>query len=211
MQVSGNYREDGYALVEGLLPPEVTRAFLRQLRSDFKRSGIDLGRLGKESNLLRRPAVEIYGYHYPPMLTFLWALTPIIAELTGADLLPSYDYFRIYGKDDVCRVHCDRYSCEHSVSLTLDYSDGLAWPLEIGREAEAPSARVEEDFAGTPYSSLAMKPGDAVLYRGVEHRHGRMTPNPNTWSAHLFLHWVDRDGPYAAHAFEGERNVEAKA
>jgi hypothetical protein len=28
-------------------------------------------------------------------------------------------------------------------------------------------------------------------------------PNPNSWSAHLFLHWVDRDGPHAAHAFDG--------
>jgi hypothetical protein len=30
-----------------------------------------------------------------------------------------------------------------------------------------------------------------------------MEPNPNRWSAHLFLHWVERDGPYAEHAFEG--------
>ena len=42
----------------------------------------------------------------------------------------------------------------------------------------------------------------AVLYRGVQHRHGRIKPNPNRWSAHLFLHWVDRDGPHAAQAFD---------
>jgi hypothetical protein len=30
-----------------------------------------------------------------------------------------------------------------------------------------------------------------------------MTPNPNGWSAHLFLHWVDREGPYREHAFDG--------
>jgi hypothetical protein len=49
-----------------------------------------------------------------------------------------------------------------------------------------------------------MKVGDAVLYQGVHHRHGRTTPNPNTWSAHLFLHWVDREGPYRDHAFDGK-------
>ena len=48
-----------------------------------------------------------------------------------------------------------------------------------------------------------MEVGDAVLYQGVHHRHGRMSPNPNGWSAHLFLHWVDRDGPHRAHAFDG--------
>ena len=47
-----------------------------------------------------------------------------------------------------------------------------------------------------------MKPGDGVLYQGTHHRHGRTTPNPNGWSAHLFLHWVDRDGPYATFAHD---------
>jgi len=29
-----------------------------------------------------------------------------------------------------------------------------------------------------------------------------MQPNPNGWSAHLFLFFVDRNGPYAKHAFD---------
>jgi hypothetical protein len=45
-------------------------------------------------------------------------------------------------------------------------------------------------------------PGDAVLYQGVHHHHGRTTPNPNRWSAHLFLHWVERDGAFAGDAFD---------
>jgi hypothetical protein len=53
-----------------------------------------------------------------------------------------------------------------------------------------------------------MSAGDAVMYRGVNHRHGRLDPNPNSWSAHLFLHWVDPNGPYADHAFD-RANVEA--
>jgi hypothetical protein len=48
-----------------------------------------------------------------------------------------------------------------------------------------------------------MQVGDAVLYQGVRHRHARVTPNPNGWSIHLFLHWVDRDGPFREHAFDG--------
>ena len=47
-----------------------------------------------------------------------------------------------------------------------------------------------------------MRPGDGVLYQGTHHRHGRLTPNPNSWSAHLFLHWIDRNGDYAAEAFD---------
>ena len=65
-----------------------------------------------------------------------------------------------------------------------------------------PSARTEADFGTEAPAEFAMKPGDGVLYRGVQRRHGRTRPNPNGWSAHLFLHWVERDGPYADHAFD---------
>jgi hypothetical protein len=50
--------------------------------------------------------------------------------------------------------------------------------------------------------------GDAVLYYGVRYPHGRTTPNPNTWSAHLFLHFVDRNGPHAGEAFDGRVRLE---
>jgi hypothetical protein len=122
--------------------------------------------------------------------------------LTGRDLLPTYNYFRLYRKDDICRVHSDRPACEHSLSLTLGYSDGLVWAFEIGAEPIVHPGPIENDFEGAPYATIAMRPGDAVLYRGVAHRHGRVTPNPNRWSAHMFLHWVDRDGPHAAQAFD---------
>ena len=46
----------------------------------------------------------------------IWSFLPAINNIpvghdadnqraTGADVLPSYDYFRIYHKDDICRVH----------------------------------------------------------------------------------------------------------
>ena len=208
MKVVGSYEEQGYALVEELIVPDVARAFMAQLKSDLGPGALPVSRIEQFPNLLARPAFEIYGHHYPPMLFFLWGLTPLIREIVGKDLLPTYDYLRIYREGDVCRVHYDRPSCEHSLALTLDYSDGVEWPLQVGREPSTPSASVAADFGSEPYTSLAMKVGDAVLYHGVNHRHGRVQPNPNAWSAHLFLHWVDRDGPYADHAFDGRANRE---
>jgi hypothetical protein len=202
MKVHGDYSAQGFALVEALIAPEIARAFLTSLKSDLGPAALSLSGVREFPNLLARPAFELYGYHYPPMLFFLWGLTPIVSELAGRKLLPSYDYFRIYREGDICRVHYDRPSCEHSLSLTLDYSDGVSWPLEIGKEQSQPSARVEQDFGDEEFASIAMKVGDAVLYNGVHHRHGRVLPNPNAWSAHLFLHWVDADGPYRDHAFD---------
>lgn len=202
MQVTGNYQEDGYAHVGGLVPPEVAAAFLGRLRQDLGNRTIDLRGVKQFPNLLQRPAFELYGHHYYPMLFFLWGLTPIIAQLIGRDLLPTYNYLRIYRQGDTCHVHSDRYSCEHSLSLTLGYSDGKPWNLEVEQQRTEPSARVDQAFSSAA-ASISMEPGDGVLYQGVHHRHGRVTPNPNRWSAHLFLHWVDRDGPYRDHAFDG--------
>jgi hypothetical protein len=204
MKVVGSYSDEGYALLEGLVPPEVTTAFLQRLKQDIGPAPIPLSKVEQHPNLLARPAFEIYGHHYTPMLYFLWGLTPIVGEIVGRALLPTYDYLRIYRAGDLCYVHHDRYSCEHSLSLTLGYSDGRSWDLQVEKARSEPSARVEPDFGSEPFSSLAMNAGDAVLYQGVHHRHGRTDPNPNRWSAHLFLHWVDREGPYKDHAFDGQ-------
>lgn len=204
MRISGSYEDDGYAHLDQLVSPAVAQAFLSRLKQDLGPQAIDLSRVAEYPNLLKRPAFEIYGHHYPPMLFFLWGLTPIISDIVQRELLPTYDYFRIYREGDVCRVHADRHSCEHSLSLTLDYSDGVVWPLEVGKTRHAePSAQVDEDFGTDAFASLPMKVGDAVLYQGVNHRHGRVTPNPNGWSAHLFMHWVDANGPNRDLAFDG--------
>lgn len=204
MKVVGNYDEQGYALIEQLITPEVARAFLAALKADLGPADLPVSQITQFPNLLKRPAFEVYGHHYSPMNFFLWGLTPLMCEVTGRDLLPTYDYFRIYREGDVCRVHHDRASCEHSLSLTLDYSDGVDWPLEVATENSQPSALVEEDFGDDAFASIAMKVGDAVLYQGVNHRHGRTQPNPNAWSAHLFLHWVDRQGCHADEAFDSQ-------
>lgn len=208
MKVIGNYDKDGYAHLQGLVSPEIAQAFLRQLKKDMGPAPIPLSRVQQHPNLLTRPAFEAYGHHYQPMLFFLYGLTPIVSEAVGLDLLPTYDYFRIYRKGDICRVHSDRYSCEHSLSLTLGYSDDAPWDLEVSKDRSEPSAQVDQGFGTSGFASVPMQVGDAVLYKGVHHRHGRTSPNPNTWSAHLFLHWVDRDGPYRDQAFDGQMGAD---
>jgi hypothetical protein len=201
VQVIGDYRKDGYTHLKGLIPVEVARAFLQGIKEDMGPGAIPVSQATRHASVLKRPAFEIYGNRYKPMSYFLWGLTPIVEQLVGRPLLPTYDYFRIYREGDVCRVHSDRSSCEHSLSLTLDYSDGVVWPLEFAK-TRGISDSVEDDFGGVDYAAVGMQVGDAVLYQGVDYAHGRTSPNPNGWSAHLFLHFVDRDGDYADQAFD---------
>ena len=202
MKLSGNYNELGYLHVEQLIPVEVARAFMLAIKEDLGPAPLELSTLTEHGAQLKRPAFEIYGHDYRPMNFFLWSLTPTISRLVGRELLPTYNYFRIYREGDICRVHSDRPSCEHSVSLTLDYSDDEIWDLQVANDRTPRAQPLAEDFGSDRHASVGMKVGDGVLYQGVHHRHGRITPNPNRWSAHLFLHFVERGGPYEDHAFD---------
>jgi hypothetical protein len=202
MEVVGNYRDDGYALIKGLVPVEVAQAFMLSVKREIGDAPVPINGGNDGTILLRRPGFEFHGNDHLPSTHFLWALTPSVSALAGTALLPTYSYFRIYRQGDICRVHSDRFACEHSVSLTLALSDGRPWSLEVSHRRDDDNWSTTEDFGGDGYGSICMSVGDAALYRGVSYPHGRVTPNPNRWSAHLFLHYVERDGAHAGEAFD---------
>src|SRR5689334_1620702 len=164
MLVEGDYWQDGYALVRGLIPVELANAFLQSLKADMANQPLNLQDFSQSAPILDRPAVELYGHHYKPMIQFLWGLTPIVSSLTGRELLPTYNYFRIYPKGAICRVHSDRDACEHSLSLTLGSSDDIAWALEIDRGLIDEAGAIKDNFEHANVASLPMDAGDAVLY-----------------------------------------------
>lgn len=196
MDERAQYRDQGYAFVEQLLAPEIAGAMLDRVWTDLRDGQLPI-RFEPPGKVLSKTAMQLHGARHPPLTSFLWGLTPAISQLTGRELLPTYCFFRLYQKGDQLRFHADRAACEHSLSLTLGYSDGRPWPLEIERDGEL--------------VSFPMQPGDALLYRGADRRHGRTAPNPNQWSAHLFCHWVDADGPHRALAFEDLDLAEASS
>src|SRR3954454_24541091 len=201
MSAGDAYRSAGYVLLKQLLPPIVLGVFHGKLQGDLKLK--EDPRFVSRTALLTKPALEVYSRQYAPMAAFHWGMTATASEVAGSQLIPTYAYFRVYQQGDVCLVHSDREACEHSLSLMIELSDEVPWALCIGKDlVEQRPAPVEPDFGEEDYASLPMQPGDAVMYRGVDHRHGRVDPNPNRWSAHLFMHWIDPNGPYADHAFD---------
>ena len=192
-----SYRSQGYALLPGFLTSDLSKAIVDQVMKDAMTGGVSLD-VRETSRVLRRKTFELFGSRYVPLRTLHWGLTPMVAGLIGQEIAPTFCLFRIYTKDDICRVHADTSSCEHSISLMLASDGGEPWALDIATEPtpfrDRPPA---EDFGGAGHVAAPMRPGDAVLYQGGTRRHGRITPNPNKWSAHLFLFWVSRDGLYA--------------
>lgn len=205
MDHTEQYLNRGATCVRGLYPRELAHALAYQLSLKVRSDG---PAMLAPPTITNKACYESCGSRSPGLLTFLWGLTPRVELMTGEPVLPTYAYFRTYQKGDICRIHCDRGACEHSVSLTLAYSDDIPWALEVGRnrvpEDQRKTKRGEDDFGSEESTAFAMEPGDAVFYHGVEFLHGRTQPNPNRWSVHLFMHWVSRNGPHADQAFDGK-------
>jgi hypothetical protein len=127
-------------------------------------------------------------YGDPAFDGLLEYLRPRIEEHSGLRLSPTYSYFRLYKHGDTLKRHCDRPACEVSVSLNIGQVPSDAWPLYV------------EGNVG-PYGAL-LSPGDGLLYRGIDLSHWR-EPFPGNQLVQVFLHYVDRDGPYAAQKFDG--------
>lgn len=201
-----DYETKGYALVKSAAPAEVAKNLLGIVHANMTMKPGLLQQFVSEPRVNAQPAYEFYGYRLPSVMAFHWGLTSRISEIAGKRLLPTYAFFRVYLKGDRCLVHTDRPSCEHSFSMALGYGDDIVWPLEIGEkfheEKEAADRPKQDDFEDDVYNNVMLEPGDALVYHGVNYRHGRVTPNPNRWSAHLFLHWIDCEGRFKDWAFD---------
>jgi len=204
-----SYRDNGYAALPKLFPASVLAIFHGRMQAvlDLKNAP----QFRSQTWLVTKPTIEVYSMHYAPMAAFHWGLTPVAAELAGCELLPTYAYFRAYQQGDICVVHSDRAACEHSLSLMVELSDNHPWALCVGHDEVAAAPNPERDFGSEEFTAIPMNAGDAVMYQGVTRRHGRIEPNPNRWSAHLFLHWVDANGPHADHAFDRVALTKARA
>ena len=128
----------------------------------------------------------------PQMESLLERLVPVIEQISQRKVFPTYSYFRVYKEGDALQKHTDRPACEVSVSVNLGYEAPNPWPIWI------------EGPLGT--SSIAMQPGDAVIYRGIDCPHWR-EPFQGDFTAQVFLHYVDQKGPHAEWKFDKRRRL----
>jgi hypothetical protein len=129
-------------------------------------------------------------YCDPAMETVLIKIKKEVERVTGLSLLPTYSYYRVYGKNDELEKHTDRPSCEISASLCFNhsYGDDYEWHIYMN---------------GNP---ISLKSGDMVVYKGMEIEHWREPLNYNdddVWHLQGFLHYVDAMGKFSQHKYDG--------
>ena len=149
--------------------------------------------LSTTSNEGFKDQVPLSHYVYAdPLIESLATLShPKMEKITGLELLPTYTYFRLYKPGDTLKPHIDRVACEISVSICLGYdykdvTDNYRWGIFIEG------------------SHLLLNIGDAVIYKGIEVEHWReeFVAGKESWHAQAFLHYVDKNGPYAEHIWD---------
>jgi alkylated DNA repair dioxygenase AlkB len=128
-------------------------------------------------------------YGAPEFELLLENLTPRFEAVCGKELYPTYSYARFYVPGDTLKPHTDRPSCEFSASVTLGFDpNGAVWPIYISDCDNSNLGNKEK---------VVLDIGDAVFYRGTEKLHWRDLYTEGGWQAQVFLHYVDKNGPYA--------------
>jgi|TARA_B100001964_G_scaffold243879_1_gene323299 hypothetical protein len=138
-----------------------------------------------------------------PLMESLATLShPKMEKITGMELLPTYTYFRIYKPGDILKPHVDREACEISATVCLgwdykDVADNYRWGIFMEKS--------QGDYRrGAPCGPHLLEPGDAVVYKGTlaEHWREKFEAGKESWHAQVFIHYVDKNGPYAEHIWD---------
>ena len=114
-------------------------------------------------------------YGDPVFESLMVSKNKIMNDICNKELVPTYSYWRMYTNTATLKMHSDRPSCEFSVSVMID-SDKTPWPFIAGE------------------NSIMQKPGDAVIYKGCDLKHGRPEAYKGDYHAQVFLHYVDKNG-----------------
>lgn len=176
--MQNQFQETGYLFIEKLIHPDMLFNYAKKL------SQHELGHLD-----VQVPGARVF-YKEPMFEKLLDGIKPIIEDNSGYKLFKTYSFVRVYELGDVLRPHKDREACEVTVTVALGH-EGAPWPIYI----------LDKD---RETRSFILKPGDAVMFKGIELLHWR---EENTFGPCIqaFLHYVNQDGVYAS--FKNDENA----
>lgn len=128
-------------------------------------------------------------YNLLPLVKTLVKKVPVVSELIGEDVLPTYVYARIYKNNAELLRHRDRDACE--VSLTVNLQKDVDWPIWI-QKPDGSEVNCE------------LQPGDAMLYLGCVADHWREKFSGQNY-VQAFMHYVKANGSRAYAFFDKAR------
>ena len=177
--IAALFEQHGYAVIKQFIPRLMCEYIAKNIRVLEDNSRLSFGDTQVEKAFSGgSPAVTE---------TLLDLITPVLSQTLNCELYPTYSYLRIYVKGAELAKHTDRYSCEISATLPIEYESESIWPLCI--EIDGSVRKIE------------LEPGDALIYKGIDIPHWR-EPFNGERQVQIFLHYVKKDGPYSEFKFD---------
>jgi hypothetical protein len=160
------------------------------ISKDIRNQMIDLMDFLKDHSMHMDDYDDIIGIKVPAYYGIFNSIQlnvlPKIEEVFNVELVPTYNYSRIYYNDSILKKHIDRPACEYSITINLYQEKGI-WPIWM------------KDNNG--YKELNLEPGDAGYYKGCEVLHWR-EKNTKGIGYQSFMHYVDKNGKYSDQSYD---------
>ena len=178
-----NFATDLYEVVRGAVPPEQ----LQHMDIEFeliKKLQYMQGGQSEENKSMFGDSQVTNSFAYYSALCFealSLQLQPLMEQITGKKLYPTYTYARIYYNGATMAIHKDRPSCQFSstVNISIDEDPWEIWFETLNGEHKA----------------VKLWPGDLIDYKGDTLNHWRDAYQGQR-QTQAFLHYVDKNGNY---------------
>lgn len=174
------FETDKYIIIKNGINKDMVE-FLKIQTKMFEKSLCINNNINKEKYLFCDSDVKECFSYYAPLFSesLLILLHPIIEQITGKQLYPTYSYIRIYYNNAILNKHVDRESCEYSVTVCIK-NDIKPWELWFKN-------------TNNENISISLDEGDFIVYKGMELEHWREKYN-GCEQMQFFLHYVDKNG-----------------
>ena len=177
--IGKKFEQDGYVVIKQLIPRIMCEYISKYIKVLEANSRLSFGDIQVEKAFSGgSPAVTE---------TLLDLMTPVLSQTLDCELYPTYSYLRIYVKGAELGKHTDRFSCEISATIPIEYTSPAIWPL--GLEVRGNVKKIE------------LEPGDALIYKGIQIPHWRDAFEGER-QVQVFLHYVKKHGQYREFKFD---------
>ena len=145
-----------------------------------------------------------FGTNVPFFAEIHQQLAEYASDLFDEEVKPSYSFLSMYDDNGTCPLHIDRPQCRYTIDYLIRQEQAEPWPICIGpqmnkkqhaaRRGElSPFSDEEREhlIETVNWTTVDLKPNDAVCYSGTHAWHYR--PEPCQGTADLvFFHFVPK-------------------
>lgn len=106
-------------------------------------------------------------------------LTPLVSDLVGEVVEPSYNFLSLYNNLGVCKVHMDAPSAKYTLDVCIEqshpwpiyFSQVRCWPEDFNNRSDWEIAIVAD--SQNNFTAHNLEPGEAVIFSGSSQWHYR--------------------------------------